>query len=179
LEIQGGSNMTGTNCDLFTHKSSRSYLNHLVRNYWQKSRLQYRLKHGPTCHCFCCYLVVLTVTTATRTATQRQNNDRKAGLFFIVCMFTVLELCLLSQRKLHNVTAYSCWKENFVPQTVSYDVTTMKYRTWTNKCWNKRQSIVFCMNCREFCSCAAHRSSADGCVLLPGGNQQRKVRVGA
>ena len=28
--IQGGLNMTGTNCDLFTHKSSRSYLNHLV-----------------------------------------------------------------------------------------------------------------------------------------------------
>jgi hypothetical protein len=28
--IQGGSNITGTNCDLFTHKSSRSYLNHLV-----------------------------------------------------------------------------------------------------------------------------------------------------
>jgi hypothetical protein len=23
--------MTGTNCDLFTHKSSRSYLNHLVQ----------------------------------------------------------------------------------------------------------------------------------------------------
>jgi uncharacterized membrane protein YsdA (DUF1294 family) len=29
-KLQGGSNMTGTNCDLFTHKSSRSYLNHLV-----------------------------------------------------------------------------------------------------------------------------------------------------
>jgi hypothetical protein len=28
--LQGGSNMTGTNCDLFTHQSSRSYLNHLV-----------------------------------------------------------------------------------------------------------------------------------------------------
>jgi hypothetical protein len=28
--VQGGSNMTGTNCDLFTHKSSWSYLNHLV-----------------------------------------------------------------------------------------------------------------------------------------------------
>ena len=28
--LQGGSNMTGTNSDLFTHKSSRSYLNHLV-----------------------------------------------------------------------------------------------------------------------------------------------------
>jgi hypothetical protein len=27
---QGGSNMTGTNCDLFTHKQSRSCLNHLV-----------------------------------------------------------------------------------------------------------------------------------------------------
>jgi hypothetical protein len=30
IYTQGGSNMTGTNCDLFTHKSSRSYLNHLV-----------------------------------------------------------------------------------------------------------------------------------------------------
>jgi hypothetical protein len=30
--VQGGSNMTGTNCDLFTHKQSRSYLNHLVVN---------------------------------------------------------------------------------------------------------------------------------------------------
>jgi hypothetical protein len=29
--VQGGSNMTGTNCDLFIHKSSRSYLNHLVK----------------------------------------------------------------------------------------------------------------------------------------------------
>jgi hypothetical protein len=29
--IQGGSNMTGTNGDLFTHRSSRSYLNHLVQ----------------------------------------------------------------------------------------------------------------------------------------------------
>jgi hypothetical protein len=28
--VQGGSNMTGTNYDLFTHKQSRSYLNHLV-----------------------------------------------------------------------------------------------------------------------------------------------------
>ena len=32
VHIQGGSNMTGTNCDLFTHKLSRSYLNHLVHN---------------------------------------------------------------------------------------------------------------------------------------------------
>jgi hypothetical protein len=30
LELQGGSNMTGTNCDLFTHNQSRSYLNHLL-----------------------------------------------------------------------------------------------------------------------------------------------------
>jgi hypothetical protein len=29
-DIQGGSNMTGTNCDLFTHNQSQSYLNHLV-----------------------------------------------------------------------------------------------------------------------------------------------------
>ena len=31
MQILCGSNMTGTNCDLFTHKSSRSYLNHLVQ----------------------------------------------------------------------------------------------------------------------------------------------------
>ena len=30
--VQGGSNMTGTNCDLFTHNQSRSYLNHLVHS---------------------------------------------------------------------------------------------------------------------------------------------------
>jgi hypothetical protein len=30
LDVQGGSNMTGTNCDLFTHNQSRSYSNHLV-----------------------------------------------------------------------------------------------------------------------------------------------------
>ena len=29
-EIQGGSNMTGTDVTRFTHKSSRSYLNHLA-----------------------------------------------------------------------------------------------------------------------------------------------------
>jgi hypothetical protein len=29
--LQGSTNMTGTNCDLFTHKSSRSYLNHVVQ----------------------------------------------------------------------------------------------------------------------------------------------------
>jgi hypothetical protein len=28
--IQGCSDMTGTNCDLFTHNQSQSYLNHLV-----------------------------------------------------------------------------------------------------------------------------------------------------
>ena len=30
--IQGGSNMTGINCDLFTHNQSRSYLNYLVQS---------------------------------------------------------------------------------------------------------------------------------------------------
>jgi hypothetical protein len=30
FKLQGGLNMTGTNCDLFTHNQSRSYLNRLV-----------------------------------------------------------------------------------------------------------------------------------------------------
>ena len=37
-DIQGGSNMTATNCDLFTHKSSRSYLNHLVYSFTYVSK---------------------------------------------------------------------------------------------------------------------------------------------
>jgi hypothetical protein len=37
-QIQGGSNMTGTNCDSFTHKSSRSYFNHLVQSLCNRRR---------------------------------------------------------------------------------------------------------------------------------------------
>jgi hypothetical protein len=35
--IQGSSNMTGTNCDLFTHNQSRSYLNHLKQTHSRAS----------------------------------------------------------------------------------------------------------------------------------------------
>jgi hypothetical protein len=31
--VQGGSNMTGTNCDFLTHKSPRKFLNHLVKRH--------------------------------------------------------------------------------------------------------------------------------------------------
>ena len=31
--------MTGTNCDLFTHNQSRSYLNHLVLSTWKVSEI--------------------------------------------------------------------------------------------------------------------------------------------
>ena len=31
--LQGGSNMTGTNCNLFTHNQSQSYFNHLVKGW--------------------------------------------------------------------------------------------------------------------------------------------------
>ena len=43
FEIQDGSNMTGTNCDLFTHKQSRSYLNHLVYAQTERPRFFRRL----------------------------------------------------------------------------------------------------------------------------------------
>ena len=47
--LQGGSNMTGTNCDLFTHNQSRSYLNHLVlttqHSFFFKIKLINRLKN--------------------------------------------------------------------------------------------------------------------------------------
>jgi hypothetical protein len=37
LNVQRGSNITGTNCDLFTHNQSLSYLNHLVLYYWYRT----------------------------------------------------------------------------------------------------------------------------------------------
>jgi hypothetical protein len=39
FNIQGGSNMTGTNCDLFTHGLSWSYLNHLLLVHLQCQRV--------------------------------------------------------------------------------------------------------------------------------------------
>ena len=37
--------MTGTNCDLFTHNQSRSYLNHLVQNTSTFHRCQQKAAH--------------------------------------------------------------------------------------------------------------------------------------
>jgi hypothetical protein len=45
--VQGGSNMTGTNCDLFTHKSSRSYLNHLVNRMEDNKNVKAIMKWNP------------------------------------------------------------------------------------------------------------------------------------
>ena len=42
--IQGGSNMTWTNCDLFTHNQSRSYLNHLVYTVWCAAFIYFMMK---------------------------------------------------------------------------------------------------------------------------------------
>ena len=46
LDIQGGSNMTGTNCDLFTHNYSRSYLNHLVEHVVRYSVVGITTRYG-------------------------------------------------------------------------------------------------------------------------------------
>jgi hypothetical protein len=44
--VQGGSNMTGTNCDLFTHNQSRSYFNHLVQQSREICLLSIILAHS-------------------------------------------------------------------------------------------------------------------------------------
>ena len=49
MYVQGGSNMTGTNSDLFTHKSSRSYLNHLVYMYVLCNPCMYVRKYACMC----------------------------------------------------------------------------------------------------------------------------------
>jgi hypothetical protein len=46
--------MTGTNCDLFTHKQSRSYLNHLVCAYVYISRQIYLYIFGIRSFCYDC-----------------------------------------------------------------------------------------------------------------------------
>jgi hypothetical protein len=52
--VQGGSNMTGTNCDLFTHKSSQSYFNHLVRAVSYYYRSVYLQRVDVTSEQLCC-----------------------------------------------------------------------------------------------------------------------------
>jgi hypothetical protein len=60
--IQGGSNMTGTNYDLFTHKSSWSYLNHLV--YWYLTCLH--IWSDTECVYICWYLTCLHIWSYTQ-----------------------------------------------------------------------------------------------------------------
>jgi hypothetical protein len=47
--------MTGTNSDLFTHKSSRSYLNHLVHRNWHLVDM-FGLIIVKCCYVLWCYL---------------------------------------------------------------------------------------------------------------------------
>jgi hypothetical protein len=42
--------MTGTNCDLFTHKSSRSYLNHLVLGQKTLKGKKFKNENGDLLH---------------------------------------------------------------------------------------------------------------------------------
>ena len=57
---QGGSNMTGTDCLQFTHKTSRSYLNHLVyRTGIVAKKLRWNLQVSPAvvlsmANAYCC-----------------------------------------------------------------------------------------------------------------------------
>ena len=62
--------MTGTNCDLFTHNQSRSYLNHLVLGLSRKRR--YDLRDSDVFTARCEYLPA-----------QLQRSSRNVGL--LVC----------------------------------------------------------------------------------------------
>jgi uncharacterized membrane protein YdbT with pleckstrin-like domain len=58
--------MTGTNCDLFTHKSSRSYLNHLViiilgTIYLISGLFYYYYYYSYYYYYYCCYVIVVVV----------------------------------------------------------------------------------------------------------------------
>jgi hypothetical protein len=57
--IQGGPNMTGTNCDLFTYKSSRSYLNHLVLHICVSVRARACSRVAWACACACVHVALL------------------------------------------------------------------------------------------------------------------------
>ena len=80
-EIQGGSNMTGTNCDLFTHNQSRSYLNHLVIQLF--SRVYYGVR---TVHKFDIRLVV-TKTLKKRRPVERSWSDRDLCFWYDMHVF--------------------------------------------------------------------------------------------
>jgi hypothetical protein len=66
--VQGGSNMTGRNCDLFTHNQSRSYLNHLVRkpNTQALSQITVAVEKLQALHLALCVCVSVTVRAYVR-----------------------------------------------------------------------------------------------------------------
>jgi hypothetical protein len=77
VNVQGGSNKTGTNCDLFTHKSSRSYLNHLVITF---SR-QYLFIFAPvhiliSCHTQFVMLSSISTSNVTKSHSHQRQTER-------------------------------------------------------------------------------------------------------
>ena len=81
--IQGGSNMTGTDVARFTHKQSRSYLNHLVHPSSGACDLFVELFHGLYCYGSMCVGVTLWfgwggVVSVCRFKPARSNKHKKA-----------------------------------------------------------------------------------------------------
>jgi hypothetical protein len=82
--IQGGSNMTRTNCDLFTHKSSRSYLNHLVYDLWHHS--------------------------ISKTYNSRARVFKTPYLFSFFCVVTPCSLVCYQSHTVNTLLPYPCTK---------------------------------------------------------------------
>ena len=110
--LQCGSNMTGTNCDLFTHKSSGSYLNHLVYNVETYGGAKEAADDNTIRRmCFTCWITKTTETHSEYVILiafpRQQLLSERACRFCCVASLTASFLTLLFQLSLVFLYSYS------------------------------------------------------------------------
>ena len=127
-KLQGGSNMTGTNCDLFTHNQSRSYLNHLVfwnrkrdtNNWKSKERLCNQSRHSCYCAMELCFPGVC--KGCPLRTTKRRTTKPALWLFTKVSQSAVCSLalhirvCFVTSRRrsfYRDFSKFSLWNTIF------------------------------------------------------------------
>jgi hypothetical protein len=115
--LQGGSNIIGTNCDLFTHKSSRSYLNHLVLSSWLI------FKSCTVCACFVhplllCWPLYKIITVEVKKTLFSRPEVKKTWSDTWSPTYTFNVRCVTTHRKkfTHSILLQKMEKENLMSE---------------------------------------------------------------
>jgi hypothetical protein len=105
--VQGGSNRTGTNCDLFTHKQSRSYLNHLVR-------IEERSRNN------CCSGKAISITYWSVCACLRVRACAYPGVWACACAYVHIALLIQHATRVRIVTSFMATRSQLNYSTFSH-----------------------------------------------------------